>query len=187
MAVDDKEIKDLFESEVSPQKVDVERIRRMKELMRRLNKEELSPQKKSIIPEVRARTMIMVASLAAVVLFSMSALYNYNQFVELRESVLSAGGGVEASLQRRSNLFVNLVNVALNHAQLEEDIFGHVADVRTRIDSTRAMIEMMARSGAGGVAAVEGAIKPNAATLGQMQNSVLWHLQQQRPPSLQRR
>ncbi len=42
----------------------------------------------------------------------------------------SAQAHVEAAVQRRINLFANLVNLTLNHAELEREVFRHVADVR---------------------------------------------------------
>ncbi|MBF0171176.1 MAG: LemA family protein [Nitrospinae bacterium] len=148
----------------NPPKVDAERVRRMKAMLRRFNAEEVAP-KRMQIPEVRAKSLIIAGSLVAVVLFSMSALYNYNVFVNLKETVLSAQGHVESSLQRRANLFVNLVNLTLNHALLEEEVFSYVADVRTRIDQTGKTLAAMQASGAE-------PIKMDAATMAEVRGSL---------------
>ncbi len=122
------------DSDVS-EEIKAERVRRMKALVRQMSKEELEPQRK-FIPQIKGRGLIAAASFIAVILFSVSSLYNYNLFINLGEQVRSSEGHVEAAIQRRSNLFVNLVNLTLNHASLEEEIFRHVADVRTKIDQT---------------------------------------------------
>ncbi|MEO5330452.1 MAG: LemA family protein [Magnetococcus sp. YQC-5] len=106
-----------------------ERIRRMKSLMRQLYKEEFES-KRLRLPPIKGGGAIALFVFVAMILLASTALYNYNMFVTLRERVWSARGHVEAALQRRSNLFANLVNLTLNHAELERELFRHVADVR---------------------------------------------------------
>ncbi|MBF0429396.1 MAG: LemA family protein [Magnetococcales bacterium] len=106
-----------------------ERIRRMKGLMRQLYKEEVES-KRLRLPQIKAGAVFIFVAFGVILLLASTTLYNYNMFVTLRERVQSARGHVETALQRRSNLFANLVNLTLNHAELEREVFRHVADVR---------------------------------------------------------
>ncbi len=147
------EMLESLESEVS-EEVRAERIRRMKALVRQMHKEELEPQRK-FIPQIRGKSMIAAVSLLAVSLFAVSSLYNYNRFINLGEQVKSNKGHVEAALQRRSNLFANLVNLTLNHAALEEEIFRHVADMRTELDNTNRFLSDILENPEGGAGAAQ--------------------------------
>ncbi len=109
-----------------------ERMHRMKRVMRSVYREEFE-RKKVRLPPIRAQSMIVVLSIISVIVFGVTTLYNFNRFITLEERVFSALGHVEDALQRRANLFDNLVNLALNHARLEQQIFRHVAEVRARL------------------------------------------------------
>lgn len=109
-----------------------ERLRRMKTLMRQLYKEEFES-KKFALPPIKGRTMIVFVSFLSIIVFGVTTLYNYNRFVNLQEWVRSSQGHVEAALQRRANLFINLVNLTLNQSDLEREVFGHVAETRSAL------------------------------------------------------
>ncbi|MBF0165974.1 MAG: LemA family protein [Magnetococcales bacterium] len=106
-----------------------ERMRRMKSLMRQLYKEEFES-KRVRLPPVKGSGIIVLVSVVTICLFAATTLYNYNHFVTLYQEVLATRGHVEASVQRRSNLFNTLVNLTLNHAELEREVFRHVANAR---------------------------------------------------------
>lgn len=110
-----------------------ERLRRMKTLMRQLYKEEFES-KRFALPPIRGKTLIIFVSFLSIIVFGVTTLYNFNRFINLREWVWSAQGHVEDVLQRRSNLFSNLVNLTLNQAELEREVFRHVADARSRLN-----------------------------------------------------
>ncbi|MBF0429252.1 MAG: hypothetical protein HQL94_10040, partial [Magnetococcales bacterium] len=107
-----------------------ERIRRMKGVMRQLYKEEFES-KRIRLPPVKGSGIIVFVSIVTIILFATTTLYNYNYFVTLREEVYATQGHVETVVQRRTNLFNTLVNLTLNHAELEREVFRHVADVRS--------------------------------------------------------
>ncbi|MBF0440206.1 MAG: LemA family protein [Magnetococcales bacterium] len=107
-----------------------ERIRRMKGVMRQLYKEEFES-KRIRLPPVKGSGIIVFVSIVTIILFATTTLYNYNFFVMLREEVYATLGHVETVVQRRTNLFNTLVNLTLNHAELEREVFRHVADVRS--------------------------------------------------------
>ncbi|MEO5332448.1 MAG: LemA family protein [Magnetococcus sp. YQC-5] len=113
-----------------------ERMRRMKSLMRQLHKEEFEA-KRIRLPPVRGSGIIIFISFVTIVIFAATTLYNYNMFVTLREHVMATRGHVEAAVQRRSNLFNTLVNLTLNHAELEREVFRHVAEVRQDFNSAQ--------------------------------------------------
>ncbi len=110
-----------------------ERLRRMKKLMQQISREEIEIQNQ--LPPIKAKNLIIFFSFIAMLAMGITTLYNYNRFILLQERVFSAQGHVEDALQRRMNLFGNLVALAINQSLLEQDVFRHVADVRTEINS----------------------------------------------------
>nr|CRH04728.1 Magnetosome protein MamQ, LemA family protein [Candidatus Magnetococcus massalia] len=109
-----------------------ERVRRMKRLMKDMYKEEFESQKLRL-PPIKSRSLIITISFLSIVIFGVTTLYNFNRFVTLEERVLSSHGHIEDALQRRLNLVQNLVNLTLNQAALEQEVYRHVADVRKQI------------------------------------------------------
>ncbi|MEO5374204.1 MAG: LemA family protein [Alphaproteobacteria bacterium] len=87
----------------------------------------------SRVPAVRGLKIILFVSLVSLIAFSATLFYNYNTFVILREDVLTRSGNLESAIQRRANLFSNLVKLTLNHAALEHAIYSHAAEMRTEI------------------------------------------------------
>ncbi|CCQ72999.1 magnetosome protein MamQ [Magnetospira sp. QH-2] len=84
-------------------------------------------------PPVRGVRFAAIFSVVALVLFSATLFYKFNNFILLREDVYTKGGNLQAALQRRSNLFGNLVKLTLNHAALEHSIFFNASDSRADI------------------------------------------------------
>ncbi|WP_158089227.1 magnetosome protein MamQ [Magnetofaba australis] len=119
---------DGFES-LESEMLNSERLRRMKRLMNEMHRAEFEA-KKLHLPPIKSRALIVAMSFISVLIFGVTTLYNFNRFVTLEERVLSARGHVEDVLQRRKNLFANLVNVALNHAALEQEVYRYVATTR---------------------------------------------------------
>lgn len=111
------------------------RIQRSKEFMRRITGSSLKEDETQIKP-LQAGSLILAGSLGAVILLFMFTLYSYNKFVELNENVKTAAALVDVAIQRRANLFANLVKITLNHAALEESVFEHVAETRSKTGET---------------------------------------------------
>jgi LemA protein len=125
--------KDTLElDDMGPDSANSERMRRMKRMMRELYKDEFETKRFRMKP-IKARSLIVVLSFLSIIIFGVTTLYNFNRFVNLEERVLNADGFIEAVLQRRINLFSNLINLTLNQAALEQNIFRHVANVRSNI------------------------------------------------------
>jgi LemA protein len=152
MADMDKEIIDaeVADAALGAKGASARRIRRMKALLTTMFKEEIKP-KRPVVQPVKLQSVVIAVSAVAVLLLSMSSVYSYNLFINLEEQIFSNRGHVEAVLQRRANLFNNLVNIALNHATLEEDVYSHVADVRTKLNPGVKQA-LSALAGAGGAA-----------------------------------
>ncbi|MBF0289730.1 MAG: LemA family protein [SAR324 cluster bacterium] len=107
-----------------------ERATRVQEMASRLFAQEMKPKKTA--SQIRTRRQFMVFCVFFVILLSISVLYRINKFIDMREQVLAAKGGVEVSLRKRSNLFHNIANAALNQAKLEYELVKHVADSRAK-------------------------------------------------------
>ncbi|GMT42943.1 MAG: hypothetical protein IEMM0002_1354 [bacterium] len=136
---------DIDMDDIGSHDVSVDRMRRMKALANTLYRDEIGPKRRFFRP-IRAKGLIMAASLLAIVILSASSLYNFNRFIDLKEKVFSAQGHVEANLQRRKNLFANLVNITLNQAAVERQIFSHVADVRAGLNKTNEILSEIAKN-----------------------------------------
>ncbi len=117
-------------NDLDQEQLNDERLRRMKALMRQLYRDEFET-KRFKVPPIKGKTMILFVSFISIIVFGVTTLYNYNRFVTLEESILSTKGHVEAAVQYRANLFNNLFNLALNLADVEREVFHHVANART--------------------------------------------------------
>lgn len=123
---------DGFEELTGMDQISAERLRRMKAMMRQIHQEEFETKKLQMRP-IKGKTLILVVSFASLILFGVTALYNFNLLVTLEEKVLSTQGHLEYALQRRANLFGNLTNLALNQAALEREIFRTVNEGRAAL------------------------------------------------------
>ncbi len=107
------------------------RMRRSEALLTQLYREEVSPRFQ--VPQIPGLKTMLIFSVLAMVFFSATLFYKFNAFILLREDVLTARGNLQAAIQRRSNLFGNMVKLTLNHAALEHSVFTQTADVRKEI------------------------------------------------------
>ena len=112
------------------------RVKESEELLAKLYVvEDVQPQ-----PQISTRAVngLFIVSLMSILLFVATLLLRYNLFVTLHEDVLSKQSGFEVALQRRDNLFENLIKLTLNHAALEHSVYAHVADKRAEsLESNR--------------------------------------------------
>ncbi|WP_130470105.1 LemA family protein [Candidatus Magnetaquicoccus inordinatus] len=138
-----------------------ERMQRMRKLMRQLYQEEQASRTMPL-PVTRTRNLVLAASVGAALILLGTTFYNFNRFIAAEEMVLSARGHIHDALQRRSNLFGNLVNLTLNHAMLEQEVFRYVSDGR---------IDMAGRS-----ASKQASMTPVAPVGGELPSSALARL-----------
>ena len=106
----------------------LQRVKQSEELLAKLYVVEEQP-----LQRIGSRTinLLITLSLVSVLTFVATLLLRYNSFVVMYEEARSKQANLEAALQRRDNLFGNLVKLTLNHAALEHSIFAHTSDKRT--------------------------------------------------------
>ncbi|MDQ6993813.1 MAG: LemA family protein [Mariprofundus sp.] len=116
--------------------ISTKRVEENESRLNRLYFEEL--EEKDEIPRLRGAKILAFLSIIGIIIFSASLFYRFNMFILLREDVYAKVGNMESAIQRRDNLFANLVNLTLNHAMLEEDIFVELAKQRAKMTASAA-------------------------------------------------
>ena len=107
------------------------RIRRSEVLLAELYGMKPKPQYR--VRRVRGVRSMLVVSLLTVAVALSVVYYKINSFIMLQEDARSKEANLEAAIQRRTNLFGNLIKLTLNHAALEHAVFSHTAEMRTEI------------------------------------------------------
>jgi LemA protein len=110
---------------------DKQRLQRTEAILGQLYREDVNP--KFQIPAMKGVRMLATISLLSITLFTGTLFYKFNDFILLREDTHAKMGNLESALQRRENLFSNMINLTLNHASLEHNIFAYAAKSRTEI------------------------------------------------------
>ena len=82
---------------------------------------------------VRKATMVAIVMAAAIGVSGCS----YNRFVGQEEAVKTQWAEVENQLQRRNDLIPNLVETVKGYAQQERDVFGQIADARSKLSGAQ--------------------------------------------------
>lgn len=77
----------------------------------------------------REKALTAVIS-AAILLFAVGAAYYYNLFIELKYNIRANVAQIEAQLQKRKNLTVNLGETVVEYSRHEKGIFTHLAELR---------------------------------------------------------
>ncbi|MEE9544544.1 MAG: magnetosome protein MamQ [Rhodospirillales bacterium] len=145
---------DIFDSIRGVGEASRQRVKRSEALLSQLYRDEVDPPFR--VPKIRGLGMMAAISVIAVVFFTGTLFYKFNSFIWLREDVLTKGGNLESAVQRRKNLFGNLINLTLNHASLEHSVFSTTAKMRTEIIKKSKLPEKLAEKlaaagkGAGG-------------------------------------
>jgi LemA protein len=85
--------------------------------------------------EPKGRNFMKRAMLLTVTLFAVFVLSgcSYNELTRLQQEVRAKWSNVEATLQRRADLIPNLVSAAQMAAVQEQEVFGQIADARSRL------------------------------------------------------
>ncbi|CAK0744585.1 LemA protein [Azospirillaceae bacterium] len=107
------------------------RIRRSEVLLAELYG--LTPKPQYRVRKVRGIRTMMVVSLVTIAAAVSVVYYKINHFIMLLESAQSRESNLDAAVQRRTNLFANVVKLTLSHAELEHVVFSRVAEMRTEI------------------------------------------------------
>ncbi len=81
--------------------------------------------------------MTVIRKIGSAVLMALAALVlsgcSYNTFVSQEEAIKTQWAQVENQLQRRNDLIPNLVESVKGIAQQERDVFGQIADSRSKL------------------------------------------------------
>jgi LemA protein len=77
--------------------------------------------------------IILGIILAVIVLFGISLMSSYNNFVTLEENVDQSYAQIENQLQRRLDLIPNLVNTVKGYASHEKEVIAEISDARARL------------------------------------------------------
>ncbi|MEI7607972.1 MAG: LemA family protein [Rhodospirillaceae bacterium] len=109
------------------------RIRKSEEILAELYNVKPRPMKKPKIRAVRGVRTMLTLSLITIAAAVSVVYYEINKFIMLQEAARSSEANLATALQRRANLFNNLINLTLNHAALEHAVFSHTAEKRTEI------------------------------------------------------
>jgi LemA protein len=77
--------------------------------------------------------IILGIILAVIVLFGISLMSSYNNFVTFEENVDQSYAQIENQLQRRLDLIPNLVNTVKGYASHEKEVIADISDARARL------------------------------------------------------
>ncbi|MGK5094579.1 LemA family protein [Deltaproteobacteria bacterium TL4] len=122
--------------EKSPETAKAERLQHMRELAQSLFTVEAPRPKKSQRELDADRRFFIVASIAFII-FAVAIFFRVNRFIDLEEKVTASDGKLEVAMQRRANLFKNIVNATLNQATLEYELVKHIADSRSPLKNAQ--------------------------------------------------
>ena len=122
---------EIFEGLTGTRDSKADRLRRSEMLLSRLYHDQTRPRFR--VPQVRGARTLFVISILSLVVFSGALFWKFNAFILLREDALAKAGNLEGAVQRRVNLFGNMIKLTLSHAALEHSIFVQTAKTRTEL------------------------------------------------------
>jgi LemA protein len=100
-------------------------------------RQEYSSQQNQLQQQKRTRSRWVMGTLAAVLLLLLivggGACSTYNSLYGKREVVKKEWSNVDVNLQRRADLVPNLVNTVKGYTKHEEQVFGEIAQARSRL------------------------------------------------------
>jgi LemA protein len=105
-------------------------------------RQEYSYQQNQIQQQKRTRSRWVIGTLAAVLLLLVivggGACGTYNSLYGKREVVKREWSNVDVNLQRRADLIPNVVNTVKGYTKHEEQVFGEIAQARSRLINPQA-------------------------------------------------
>src|SRR3989344_3444462 len=78
------------------------------------------------------RNMKWIIVIGIIVILALWGVSKYNTFITQGEQIIAQWAQVENQYQRRFDLIPNIVNTVKGVAKQEQDVFGMIADARTR-------------------------------------------------------
>lgn len=79
--------------------------------------------------------------IALVIIFGITYIGSYNGLVKMEEDVSSKWAQIDNNLQRRADLIPNLVNTVKGYASHEKEVFGAVAEARSKLGGAATVTE----------------------------------------------
>jgi LemA protein len=108
-------------------------------------RQEYATQQGQIQSKRRSRSTWMIgcvgALLLALLIFGGSACGTYNSLTTKQQVVKNQFSNVDVQLQRRADLIPNLVNTVKGYTKHEEQVFGDIANARSRLLSAQTVDE----------------------------------------------
>src|SRR5437588_11137369 len=105
-------------------------------------RQEYSTQQSQLQYEKRTRSRWVLGTLAVVLLLLLivggGACGTYNSLYAKREVVKQRWSNVDVNLERRADLIPNLVNTVKGYTKHEEQVFGDIAQARSRLINPQA-------------------------------------------------
>ena len=87
------------------------------------------------------KNKVLIGVVVAIVLVAGYLINAYNNFTGLNVQIDTQWAQVEAQYQRRFDLIPNLVNLTEGALQQEKEVFGNIADARTRYAGAKSIDE----------------------------------------------
>ena len=94
-----------------------------------------------------ARNKKTIIVIGIVVLIALWAVSRYNSFISTNEAVDAQWAQVDTQLQRRFDLIPNIVSTVKGISKQEQEVFGQIADARTRYAGAGSTDEKAAAAG----------------------------------------
>jgi LemA protein len=108
-------------------------------------RQEYAAQQGQIESKRRSRSTWMIgcvgALLLALLIFGGSACGTYNTLTTKQQVVKNQFSNIDVQLQRRADLIPNLVNTVKGYTKHEEQVFGEIADARSRLLNAKTVDE----------------------------------------------
>ncbi|MBF0275276.1 MAG: LemA family protein [Nitrospinae bacterium] len=108
----------------------------MSHVIKRLYEEDLKPKPKKVkVNKELMSTINRIYFLMSFIIILLIAgiIVSYNTLVTYNEQIKSDFGQIEAELQRRNNLYINMVNLYMSYAELETKIFLDTSRLRNQV------------------------------------------------------
>ncbi|HUV49756.1 MAG TPA: LemA family protein [Anaerolineae bacterium] len=76
---------------------------------------------------------VQITSLIIAVIVTIGSIYYYNLLVTTQQDALAAGGKVEALMQRRNDISINLSKAVLDYSKYESGVFTAIVSLRSML------------------------------------------------------
>lgn len=85
----------------------------------------------------RRRYYLMGALVILIIVHIIILIYYYNKFATMQQYIKAQQSQIEKEYQRRVDLIPNLINIALDYAQHERELFHYVSNARSLMEAVK--------------------------------------------------